>query len=278
MGRTSSRETEPRAAGASEPGPVATELVEAARSLARGVSRLRFGAPVSHVYNPLVYARRPHERYIRRYGATAKSVVFVGMNPGPFGMAQTGVPFGDVRWVRDFLGIDGPVGRPPDEHPKRLVRGFGCERREVSGTRLWGAVERAFRTPPRFFAHHYVANYCPLLFLERSGRNRTPDKLPAAERSPLFEACDRHLRRLVEVLEPRWVVGVGRFAAGRAAEALDGEAVHVARVLHPSPANPRAQRDWGDRAQRELADQGVCARRRTPRARAPCPPPTGGPR
>ena len=36
----------------------------------------------------------------------AKRVVFLGMNPGPFGMAQVGVPFGEVAAVRDWLRID----------------------------------------------------------------------------------------------------------------------------------------------------------------------------
>ena len=238
----------PRRAGA---------LRAAARRLSRDVAALRFAAPVSHVYDPLDYARRPHSRYIDRFGASPKRVVFLGMNPGPFGMAQTGVPFGDVGFARDYLGIEAPVGRPAREHPKRPVAGFACSRTEVSGTRLWGTIAARFPRPEDFFAEHYIANYCPLLFLEASGRNRTPDKLRAAEREPLYEACDRHLRRLVDVLEPEWVVGIGAFAAERAAAILEGD-VRLGRVLHPSPANPRAQKDWGAKAQRELEKQGVC--------------------
>jgi len=172
-------------------------------------------------------------------------------------MAQTGVPFGDVGAVRDFLKIVGPVGRPASEHPRRPVQGFACARSEVSGTRLWGAIAARFGTPARFFADHFVANYCPLLFVEESGRNRTPDKLPAPEREVLFRACDRHLLRLVEVLEPTWVVGIGAFAESRAREVL-GDSVRVARVLHPSPASPLAQRDWAGTVRRELRAQGVC--------------------
>jgi single-strand selective monofunctional uracil DNA glycosylase len=240
---------------------VSRELLAAARSLARSVARLRFGRPVSHVYNPLVYARRAHELYIERYGGSRKRVLFLGMNPGPFGMAQTGVPFGSVEEVQGWLGILAPVARPPREHPKRPVLGFACPRSEVSGQRLWGAVRERWSTPERFFASHYVANYCPLLFLEASGRNLTPDRLPAREQEPLLAACDRHLRRVVDALEPRWVVGVGGFAERRAREALAGRELRIGRVLHPSPANPRAQRDWACVAARELAEQGVCERR-----------------
>ena len=241
------------------PASRARALRTAARRLSRDVAALRFAAPVSRVYDPLDYARRPHAAYLDAYAGSRKRVVFLGMNPGPFGMAQTGVPFGDVSAVRDFLGIEAPVGRPASEHPKRPVQGFACARSEVSGTRLWGAIAARFGTPARFFADHFVANYCPLLFLEASGRNRTPDKLPAAEREALYRACDRHLLRLVEVLEPTWVVGIGAFADARARAVL-GDAVRVARVLHPSPASPLAQRDWAGTVRRELRSQGVCDR------------------
>jgi len=237
---------------------LAERACELSRSLARAVARLRFSEPVRYVYNPLVYARAPHELYLRRYAGTTKRVLLVGMNPGPFGMAQTGVPFGAVEPVSGWLGIEAPVGRPAREHPKRPVEGFACPRNEVSGARLWGAIAERFRTPERFFRRHFVANLCPLLFLEASGRNRTPDKLPEAERRALLAACLRHLRRLVELLEPEWVVGVGGFAADHAREALAGSSVRVARILHPSPANPRAGAQWGLRARRELLDQGVC--------------------
>jgi len=182
-------------------------------------------------------------------------------------MAQTGVPFGEVSAVRDFLGIQGRVGRPAREHPKRPVEGFGCPRSEVSGTRVWGAIAKHFASAERFFATHFIANYCPLLFVEAGGRNRTPDKLPAQEREPLFEACDRHLRRLVTILEPDWVVGIGAFAERRAEEALPG-GPKIGRILHPSPANPRAQRNWDGQVQQELRALGVCETRPRRRSKA----------
>jgi single-strand selective monofunctional uracil DNA glycosylase len=234
-------------------------LVEAAaETLARGASRLRFGPPVAHVYNPLVYARRSHAAYVARYANGRKRVVFLGMNPGPFGMAQTGVPFGAVEAVRGWLGIEAAVSRPRREHPRRPVQGFACRRAEVSGGRLWGAVAARVGTPGHFFAEHYVTSYCPLLFLEASGRNRTPDKLPVREQGPLFAACDRHLRSVVDALEPEWVVGIGRFAEARARAALADRGVRIGHVLHPSPANPKAQRGWGRSAERALVAQGVC--------------------
>ena len=239
-------------------GSLAEAVCAASRRLHRETAGLRFAAPVTHVYHPLAYARRPHEEYLRRYAAGPKRVLFLGMNPGPFGMAQTGVPFGDVGRVRDWLGISAPVGVPEQPHAKRPVEGFACRRSEVSGARLWGAIATAFGTPERFFDRHFVANYCPLAFMEESGRNRTPDKLPPAEREPLYAACDRHLRRLVELLEPEWVIGIGRFGAERARAALGEEGPRIAAVLHPSPASPAANRDWAGAVRGELAALGLC--------------------
>jgi single-strand selective monofunctional uracil DNA glycosylase len=236
---------------------VAERVHAATTALRRDVAPLRFSKPVTHVYNPLDYAARSHLCYIRRFATTRKRVVFLGMNPGPFGMAQTGVPFGEVSHVRDWLGIEEPVRTPAHQHPKRPVQGFACERREVSGERLWGAIAQHWSTPERFFEHHYIANYCPLVFMEESGRNRTPDKLPAAEREALYRVCDRHLRRLVKVLEPTWLIGIGSFATSRAQAAL-GEGVQIATVLHPSPASPRANRGWARQARRELRAAGIC--------------------
>ncbi|MBN1838257.1 MAG: single-stranded DNA-binding protein, partial [Spirochaetales bacterium] len=149
-----------------------------------------------YVYNPLQYARRPHEAYLTLYGGSRKRVVFVGMNPGPWGMAQTGVPFGEVGIVRDWLRIQRPVERPPAEHPKRPVAGFATLRSEASGRRLWGLVRERFRTPQAFFVEHFVDNYCPLLFLDGAGHNLTPDKLRAPDRERLYPPCDEHMRRV----------------------------------------------------------------------------------
>lgn len=232
-------------------------LVRIARDLARELEGTSFSRPVEYVYHPLVYAAEPHRRYLERYGKLGARVLFVGMNPGPWGMAQTGVPFGTVSLVRDWLGIEGAVGRPEREHPKRPVDGFACARDEVSGARLWGWARERFATPEGFFARFFVANYCPLLFLDGAGRNLTPDKLGAAERETLAEPCDRALRRVVETVEPELVVGVGAFARRRAELALDGAGVRVGQILHPSPASPAANRGWAEQAERQLAELGV---------------------
>lgn len=223
-----------------------------ARELERQVRHLAFRAPVRYVYDPLDYAWEPHRRYLERYGAAPKEVILVGMNPGPWGMGQTGVPFGDVAMVRDWLGIEGAVRKPDREHPKRPVEGFACRRGEVSGRRLWGWARTRFGTPRRFFSRFFVHNYCPLLFFEASGRNLTPDRLRAEDRGELFAACDDALRRTVGLLKPRLVIGVGRFAESRAREALAPLAVRIGAIPHPSPANPAANRAWETQVERIL--------------------------
>jgi single-strand selective monofunctional uracil DNA glycosylase len=232
-------------------------LVLISRDLGREVGKLRFRAPVTHVYNPLDYARAAHEAYVERWGAGRKEAVLLGMNPGPFGMAQTGVPFGDVALVRDFLGVTARVKKPPAEHPARPVLGFDCTRGEVSGQRLWGFARDTFGTPERFFARFFVVNYCPLAFMEESGKNRTPDKLPRDEQLPLFEACDRALVRTIDALAPAHVIGVGAFAKDRAERALGGRSCQIGTILHPSPASPLANRGWGDSVRKKLADLGI---------------------
>lgn len=234
------------------------KLLAADRRLCAELDPLRFSAPVSHVYNPLRYARRAHAIYTRRYAATRKRVLYLGMNPGPYGMAQTGVPFGEVAIVREWLGIEAPVAQPEVAHPKRPVEGFACSRSEVSGARLWGAIAAEYGEPARFFRSAYVTNYCPLVFMEASGRNRTPDKLPRRERDAVFAACDRHLLRTVALLQPRWVVGIGRFAEERARQALD-DTVEITGVLHPSPASPLANRGWARQARAQLRAAGICS-------------------
>lgn len=233
------------------------QLIAAAREMADAVDRLRFKPPVTHVYNPLHYAWPIHEQYIRRFATHPVRVLFLGMNPGPFGMVQTGIPFGEVKAVRDWMGLSGTVSRPAREHPKRPITGLDCPRSEVSGQRLWKLFAERFGSPEAFFAEHFVVNYCPLAFCEESGANRTPDKLPASETDKLYKICDTHLRKVVAALQPEWVIGVGAFARERAGTVCDGTPVHIGQILHPSPASPLANRDWAGTATRQLRELGV---------------------
>jgi single-strand selective monofunctional uracil DNA glycosylase len=233
-------------------------VVDAAAALADVVETLSFNEPVHTVYNPLRYAWESHRTYCERFAMESCEVLLLGMNPGPFGMAQTGVPFGEINAVKDWMGITCAVSQPPRVHPKRPIEGFDCTRSEVSGRRLWGYFSSRFGTPEAFFKQHFVVNYCPLVFMTESGRNITPDQLPAAESKPLFAACDAHLLAVAEALQPRWVVGVGGFAEVRARSALVSlSSLSFGKVLHPSPASPAANRDWAGTAEKQLRQQGI---------------------
>lgn len=241
--------------------PDPKKLLSILDDLSNELAKLEFSEPVVHVYDPLQYAREPVRRYVERYAPLGAETLLIGMNPGPWGMAQTGIPFGAISPARDWLGVEAPVEKPPSEHPKRPIEGFDCPKDEVSGMRLWGWAEERFGTPERFFARIFVHNYCPLCFLADTGRNLTPDKIRVAQRRPLLEVCDRGLRRFVEAWAPRRVIGVGAWAETRVRDALDGldldPEIEIGRVLHPSPASPKANRGWADQAEAELVELGV---------------------
>lgn len=217
-------------------------------------SKLRFSPPVAYVYNPLDYAWPVAKAYCDRWGKGKREVLFLGMNPGPFGMGQTGVPFGEIAIVRDYLRLDGAIGAPARFHEKRPVLGFSSSRSEVSGKRLWGAFRERFPEAEDFFVRSIVLNYCPLLFLSESGANLTPDKLVRSERTELEAICDRALAEAVAVLQPKHIVGVGAYAAKRAALVTGRE---IVTMPHPSPASPAANKDWAGAARRALESAGL---------------------
>ena len=237
------------------------QLIESALRLSQAVSKLSFTEEITHIYNPLAYAWKAHKLYLEKYGSGRKKIIFVGMNPGPWGMAQTGVPFGEIDSVREWLEIETEVDKPAKEHPKRPVEGFSCERSEVSGKRLWSLMSEKFGSAENFFRDHYVANYCPLSFMTETGRNFTPDKLPKEQRDDLFRICDRHLCETAAALEPEWVLGIGKFAEQRINSALETEIsagkIKSGTILHPSPASPAANRGWAEAAVKKMRLYGL---------------------
>ncbi|MEI6819590.1 MAG: uracil-DNA glycosylase family protein [Verrucomicrobiota bacterium] len=235
------------------------ELIASAQRLATALRPLEFSPPVAYVYRTLDYAWEAHRIYLERFGKGRKRVLFLGMNPGPFGMAQTGVPFGEVAAVRDWLGIDVPIGKPVPEHPKRPIDGFDCKRSEVSGRRLWGLFADRFESAQALAKDHFVLNYCPLVWMSATGANLTPDKLPAAEMAPVEKACMKHLEEVIGVLRPSYLIGIGGFAEERLRRAglAAGSPVTIGRILHPSPASPAANRGWAETASRQLAELGI---------------------
>lgn len=233
-------------------------VLQAAARLRDALGALDFDA-AAHVYNPLQYAWAPHAAYCDKFGQGTRRVVLVGMNPGPHGMGQTGVPFGDVGYVRDWMGISGEVAQPPRLHPKRPISGFDCTRREPSGSRLYGWASTRWGEAEAFFSQFFIVNHCPLLFFDEGGRNLTPPQLPRRAVADLMDECDAHLADVLRILAPGLAVGVGAYAEARvrgvvAAHDID---VEVGQVLHPSPASPAANRGWARQAEAQLAALGV---------------------
>ena len=171
-------------------------------------------------------------------------------------MVQTGIPFGTVSLVREWMGIEAPVGKPPVEHPSRPVMGFLCPKDEVSGARLWGWAKARCGDPHRFFRNAFVVNYCPAAYMNANGANVTPDKLEPKYRQQVWEACDDALRRTFDLLKPQMAVGVGVFAVERI-KACAPPGMPVAKLPHPSPASPAANKDWPGQADAAMRAAGI---------------------
>jgi single-strand selective monofunctional uracil DNA glycosylase len=236
-------------------------LISAAKKLRTELDSLSFSKPVSCVYNPLHYAWTAHEQYLKLYTNAPCRVFLLGMNPGPWGMAQTGVPFGEIDAVRNYLKIETKISKPSLEHPKRPIQGFQCDRSEVSGKRLWGLFSERYPDPNDFFVEHFVSNYCPLVFMDEGARNITPDKLPSAEMKLLDAACDQHLLECLNHIQPEFAVGVGAYAQDCLKRVCNSNSslsqIVISKILHPSPASPAANRDWAGQATKQLIEAGI---------------------
>ncbi len=238
---------------------IAARLIRAGRDLVEELRPLKFSAPVTHTYLTTEYAAAGYEGYLEKFGNSRKRVLMLGMNPGPYGMAQTGVPFGEIALVRDWMGLNPEIGKPDNEHPKRKITGMDCPKSEVSGKRLWGYFSEKFPKADDFFKDHLVINFCPLIWMKDTAANLTPEKIKAAEMAPVDAACHKHLQKLIELLEPRYLIGVGAYAEKKMAlakEDLGADGI-VGKILHPSPASPAANRGWAEAAEKQLREQGI---------------------
>ncbi len=218
------------------------------------LAKLCFEPPACWVYNPWNYAREGRQGYFGLLSSQPR-VFMMGMNPGPWGMAQNGVPFGEREMVLDWLGLSPRVGTPESEHPQRRVKGMQCERKEVSGSRVWGLMRDRFGTAEQFFTDHVILPYCPLMWLKASGANLPPNVLPVAERRPLEDLCDRYLDACLAWMQPEHLVAIGVYAE-EALQRVRPQAT-ITRILHPSPASPAANRDWAGQVTRTMVAAGI---------------------
>ena len=222
----------------------AAGLRDDAEDLAR---RMESEGVADCVYNPLMYAWDIHEEFIRVSGGRGAKTILMGMNPGPHGMGQMGVPFAATSVVRDLLGISGiDVRKPAISHPKRPVNGLAHPKEEVSGTRLWGLLQDRYGGADQIFQNVFIVNHCPLMILHGPrGTNVTPNNVSGPAVRDLLERCDQHLMEVVMALGAEQVIGIGKYAEKRANLALGEMDIRVRTCWHPSPASPLANRNGG---------------------------------
>ena len=241
---------------------ITKKILELYSSLSSQVDKLEFSEPVVNVYNTLDYAWNGFESYVDKFLNESAKNIFLGMNPGPWGMTQTGVPFGEVNHVKYWLKLENiKINKPEKEHKSYPVEGLECERSEISGKKLWSLFRTRYVEPEKFFAENFVLNYCPLLFITqgaKGGKNLTPDKLKASERKLLFQICNDTLKNVIEILNPDFLIGIGNFAALRLSEIIknDSEA-KIVKILHPSPASPLSAKNWDLKVTEHLISSGV---------------------
>jgi len=240
---------------------VVEELIYAAKQLSsacdKAIKKIERKTIVAHATNPLDYAWQHHEQYLSNWGGLGAKTLLLGMNPGPWGMAQSGVPFGSTNIAKTLLRIKPfQLETPPNAHPKRPIIGLDLERQEISGQRLWSLMFDHYGEGKDVFSNIFVVNHCPLLLLGESGKNLTPDNLPASVMKPVLDACDEHLKQVVEIMEIERIIGVGKYAEKRARMTFNagkngngltpsGREITITTCWHPSPASPLANRNDG---------------------------------
>ena len=203
---------------------------------------------IDYAYNPLDYAWKPHKVYLEKYGGLGAKTIIMGMNPG-HGMGNTGIPFGCPEKVKTYLDITNlKVKQPMKTHPKRKITGLECTKPEISGKRIWGIIEEIYGSPTNAFNEIFVLNHFPLWMFNESGQNITPDKLRKSTTKEIFTACNKYLTDVIQILNCKTIIGVGKYAQKMAKLALydiEIETIIVKEIPHPSPANPLANKDKG---------------------------------
>ncbi len=239
---------------------VIEELIEITSQFAFKCAHIEYQEDV-YVYHPLQYAWNFHKKYIELYVKENTDTLFLGMNPGPFGMAQTGIPFGEVNVVRDYLGIDEKLENLPTCHPKRPIEGLKCSRSEVSGRRLWTLIQNRFPVSSLFPDSVAIMNYCPVVFVDKgpTGKNIIPEKIEKNAREKLEQICDNYLDQMISIINPRNVIGIGQYAKKKLESSISRleSDIYVTSILHPSPANPQANRGWEPIVKKTLVDEHI---------------------
>jgi single-strand selective monofunctional uracil DNA glycosylase len=225
-------------------------------TLSHNCEKINFSGQGLVVYNPLNYAKLATAQYLDTYGQGRKEVLFLSLNPGPFGMAQTGIPFGDVYWVTKYLKIHNTIEQPKDAvHPKRPILGFDCTRKDVSADRFWKLISSFYPNATTFFQKNFLWTFAPLYFCDKSGKNITPDKINLVSRKELEQICLEALKNIILSLQVNNVISIGAYVYKNVLK-LDAEVlnkIEVENIPHPSPLNPANNKGWDIRVKDMLS-------------------------
>ena len=185
------------------------------------------------VWNPQLYGLPLYRRFAAEHLPHARGgIVAFGLNPGKYGMAQTGIPFTDVtRAARVGIAIEPPGLAPASLRP--FLKSYRVERSSAS---VYGLLDEAWGSPREGWRALWAVAPCGLLFLEKDGENVTPADARLARRDDVRELRLRVIRESIAAAKPRGVLLLGQDVARVAAEALAAEDVLV--VDHPVARGP----------------------------------------
>jgi len=214
--------------------------------------------------DPTRYCRSAWAAYLQM-AARLGCVLVVGMNPGPHGMAQTGVPFTDP-WIVDELDLQAPrADVPPADipavgswrHRSHRARGVLGSKREESAKRLWPllreicapyaavgpSADKIAEATRRVCNEVLLVNALPICWLDPAGKNVSAEQVekraPAQVREGLRDLVNEWLQAVADILRPAAVIGVGRWAREFVTDLDVDHFVEIPfrdGIKHPSPS------------------------------------------
>ncbi|KAF7991960.1 hypothetical protein HCN44_010761 [Aphidius gifuensis] len=208
---------------------IPNNLLNIELNLSINLDKLNYNNPIDYIYCPIIYAKTVHFNYLNKYCRDKKNIMILGMNPGPWGMSQTGVPFGEINIVIDWLKINGHIDKPKRQHEQRQVDGFSCKRSEISGRKFWSLFKKLSNNPDTFFRHCFLRNFFkPTIIIII---------IAGPEQKKLQEFCDQALIEVIKILDVKVIIGVGRFSEQRAKKVVKTAklSTKVLWMIHPSP-------------------------------------------
>lgn len=234
------------------PTPFWKQFLDIECDLNNELNELQFPKNITHIYNPIVYALNLHCQYIKKFLNGKKKVMLIGMNPGPNGMVQNGVPFGNTNTVKNLMKIQGQVDQPPSLNPKRPVTGLSCTTEEPSGVRIWNLLQKLAGSLEVFGEQCFLHNFCPLAFFDEQGKNITPSELKGKIKSTLRDICLKYLEKEIQLIQPEIIIAIGSYV-GDSLRKLSKQSIYVRtnikilQLAHPSPRSLN-NNNWPEKA------------------------------